>query len=147
MTELEALQLVRAMAQTGAGNNVSAPAAPGSDTDAARVDRATAINLVDAVILRLQEAEANPAQAYLLAEQQLARLGSVAPAYIDADDVREWLRENGRDDLADSIPDAEICEEIELVLRKLALPLEWGDWTSGVIDITAEKLMEANPKA
>lgn len=147
VTELEALKLVRAMAHAGAGNNLSVPAAQGSDTDAASSDQAKAIDLVDAFILRLQEAETNPAWAYLLAEQQLARLGSVAPAYIDADDVREWLRENGRDDLADSVPDTEICEEIELVLRKLELPLGWGDWTSEVVNIAAERLMETTPKA
>ena len=56
------------------------------------------------------------------------------------------MRENGRDDLADDVSDMTICMQIEIVLSKLDLPIGWGDWTSEVVNISAERLMQANPK-
>ena len=148
MTELEALKRMREMANEWSGTNVlmSVLDAQGSNMDDAAAIQEQAIDLVDALILRMQEAEANPAKGYQLAERELARLGSVAPAYIEAKDVREWMRENGRDDLADDVSDMTICMQIEIVLSKVDLPIGWGDWTSEVVNISAERLMQANPK-
>ena len=64
MAELEALKRMREMAYEWSGTNVlmSVLDAQGSNMDDAAAIQEQAIDLVDALILRMQEAEANPCQ-------------------------------------------------------------------------------------
>jgi hypothetical protein len=114
MTELEALKAVFGRAKQ----------LPDADSELEE-----ALQILDQLIKKVEQAEDDPHRAILLAEDVLRQIGIVVVTYIFADDVRFYLTQRGFESLESKLSNEEIARESKGEIEEIGLPTDLENWT------------------
>ena len=127
MTELEALKAVFERAKQ----------LPHADPELEE-----ALQIVGRLVKTVEQAEADPHRAILLAEDVLRQIGITIVTYIFADDVRFYLTQRGFVSLESKLSNEEIAREVEGQIEEIGLPTDVENWAIAVGFAAARALVK-----
>jgi len=146
MTELEALKLVHEASYTALVHLAQLGAADAAVKEAHN-RLAAAQTLVENLIQRVQQADKHYDTARDLVDETLADFGVVIIDTLAADTIRERLTDLERDDLADSLSNEVIVDQVRICLSDGEMPVVYGEWMSDLEWEVAQALVKANAPA